>query len=278
MNRTYGRHLRAWRGGYWHHAIDVGGRWVIHFTGLTKDKNSATIRLESFDAFWNGDQVELVPYALAFDPEEVVRRARSRLGENGYDAFQNNCEHFARWCMTGEHRSGQVEKAGATTFGAAGSTALGTAATTGAMAIGEAAGARGAAALMKGLKVAGRPLGAGAAGGVVVMAAAPAVAANVAIRRALPDDPMLPDAERAARSAGRKATAVASAAGAVGSVGLISVAGAPGLSAVGITTGLAEIGAIFGGGMVAGAVAVVAIPALLALGLGLFVYHSRPKK
>jgi hypothetical protein len=273
MDRTYGRHLRAWRGSYWHHAIDVGSGWVIHFTGLTKDKGSATIRLEAFDVFWKRDKVEIVPYALAFHPDEVVRRARSRLGQSGYDAFQNNCEHFARWCMTGEHRSGQVEKIGATAAGAAGSTVLGTAATTGVMAIGEAAGVRGAAALMKGLKMAGRPVGAGVAGGVVVMAVAPAVAANVAIGRALPDDPMLPDAERGARGAGRKTTAFASALGAAGSVGLISVAGVPGLSAVGITTGLAEIGAFFGGGLVAGAVAVVAIPALLALGLGLFVYH-----
>src|SRR5690348_2294176 len=90
MNWNYGRHLRVWRGSYWHHAIDVGGGWVIHFTGLTKDKNSATIRLEPFDVFHKGDKVELVPYALAFHPDQVVRRARSRLGRSGYDAFQNN--------------------------------------------------------------------------------------------------------------------------------------------------------------------------------------------
>lgn len=277
MDRNYGRHLRVWRGSYWHHAIDIGSGRVVHFTGLTKDKATATIREESFDAFWKGGKVEIVEYARAFPPDVVVQRARTRLGQSGYHAFGNNCEHFARWCMTDEHRSGQVEKAGASTVGVAGSTVAGTAATAGAVAMGEAAGARGAAALMKGLKWAGKPLNAGAAGGVVVMAAAPAVVANVAIRRALPDDPMLPERERAARRAGRDTTTVASIVGAAGSVGLISLAGVPGLSAIGITTGLAEIGAVFGGGMVVGAAAAVALPALFALGIGLFIYHSRSK-
>jgi hypothetical protein len=277
MGRNYGRHLRVWRGGYWHHAIDIGSGRVVHFTGITKSKATATVREDAYEAFWKGGAVEVVEYARAFDPDVVVQRARGRLGQSGYDAFGNNCEHFARWCMTGEHRSDQVEKAGAGTAGVAGSSVVSTAATAGAVAIGEAAGARGAAALMKGLKWAGKPFRGGAAGGVVVMAAAPAVVANVAIRRALPDDPMLPARERAARQAGRDTTAAASVIGAAGSVGLISMAGVPGLSAVGITTGLAEIGAAFGGGMVAGAAAAVAIPALLALGLGLFIYHSRSK-
>lgn len=275
MGRNYGRHLRVWRGTYWYHAVDIGSGRVIHFTGLTKDKATATIREETFENFRRGGKVKIVNYARAFRPDVVVQRARSRLGQSGYHAFGNNCEHFARWCMTGEHRSGQVEEAGGTTVGLAGSTGASTAATAGAVALGEAAGARGAAALMRGLKWAGKPFNGGAAGGVVVMAAAPAVVANLAIRHALPDDPMLPKGERAARKAGRDVTTVASIVGAAGSVGLISMAGIPGLSAIGITTGLAEIGAVFGGGMVAGAAAAVALPALVALGLGLFIYHSR---
>ena len=37
-------------------------------------------------------------------------RARSRLGENRYRFFSNNCEHFSEWCVNGEHRSPQVER------------------------------------------------------------------------------------------------------------------------------------------------------------------------
>jgi hypothetical protein len=40
---------------------------------------------------------------------EIVRRARSRLGENRYRFLSNNCEHFSEWCVNGEHRSPQVE-------------------------------------------------------------------------------------------------------------------------------------------------------------------------
>ena len=31
------------------------------------------------------------------------------LGEQNYNLLFNNCEHFATWCKTGRHRSGQVD-------------------------------------------------------------------------------------------------------------------------------------------------------------------------
>ena len=45
----------------------------------------------------------------AFVPQEVIRRARSRVGENRYRVLSNNCEHFCEWCLRGESRSYQVE-------------------------------------------------------------------------------------------------------------------------------------------------------------------------
>ena len=41
---------------------------------------------------------------------EIVRRARSRLGEDRYRFLSNNCEHLSEWCVNGEHRSSQVER------------------------------------------------------------------------------------------------------------------------------------------------------------------------
>ena len=43
-----------------------------------------------------------------YSGEETVRRARSKLGEGGYNLALNNCEHFAVWCKTGVKDSSQV--------------------------------------------------------------------------------------------------------------------------------------------------------------------------
>jgi hypothetical protein len=48
--------------------------------------------------------------APRFDGTEVMRRARSRIGENRYRLLSNNCEHFCEWCLQDEHRSYQVER------------------------------------------------------------------------------------------------------------------------------------------------------------------------
>ena len=40
--------------------------------------------------------------------EEVIKRARSRIGEQQYGVFNNNCEHFANWCKEGDSKSGQA--------------------------------------------------------------------------------------------------------------------------------------------------------------------------
>jgi phosphopantetheine--protein transferase-like protein len=44
-----------------------------------------------------------------FPPEETVRRARARLGEDGYHLIRNNCEHFVNECVFGEKKSLQEE-------------------------------------------------------------------------------------------------------------------------------------------------------------------------
>ena len=45
-----------------------------------------------------------------YSPKETVYRARSRLGERGYNLLLHNCEHFAIWCKTGVEKSDQVEE------------------------------------------------------------------------------------------------------------------------------------------------------------------------
>lgn len=45
-----------------------------------------------------------------YSPEETVTRARSCLGQGGYNLVLHNCEHFAIWCKTGVERSEQIDR------------------------------------------------------------------------------------------------------------------------------------------------------------------------
>ncbi|XP_031575325.1 uncharacterized protein LOC116308949 [Actinia tenebrosa] len=44
-----------------------------------------------------------------FSPDEIVKRAYQRLGENYYSPTKNNCEHFVTWCICGLRVSLQVK-------------------------------------------------------------------------------------------------------------------------------------------------------------------------
>jgi len=64
--------------------------------------------LEAFSAT-NGFTVKT--YASPrFSSQEVVDRARSRLGEDQYHLLFNNCEHFCEWCINDKHHSEQIEQ------------------------------------------------------------------------------------------------------------------------------------------------------------------------
>jgi hypothetical protein len=105
-----GAHIISPRRGYLHHGIYVGEGLVVHYAGLAY-------------GFFRGpvEEVSLVQFARdrsvwtrwrgqpAFDGGEIVRRARSRVGEDRYQILHNNCEHFCEWCIHGESRSYQVE-------------------------------------------------------------------------------------------------------------------------------------------------------------------------
>ncbi len=105
-----GDHLRVRRQGYWHHGIDCGDGTVVHFSGEPKRLEHAMVCRATMEEFRRDGEIETVVYSEPFDPEAVVRRAESRLGEQGYDPFHNNCEHFAHWCITGVGRSYQVRR------------------------------------------------------------------------------------------------------------------------------------------------------------------------
>ncbi|MDR2786638.1 MAG: lecithin retinol acyltransferase family protein [Treponema sp.] len=98
---------------YNHCGIYIGNGRVIHFAapeGSEISQENAVIHETSFESFKDGCPVKVIDFPNGKPPDETIERAFSRLGEKGYDFTANNCDHFATWCKTGEHRSLQVDK------------------------------------------------------------------------------------------------------------------------------------------------------------------------
>jgi hypothetical protein len=91
---------------YKHHGIDCGDGTVIHFS-KTKGKISRD-SMSSFASKSLDGNIYFYEYEDCYSPSVVVQRAKSKLGESGYNLFGNNCEHFATWCKTGDWESQQV--------------------------------------------------------------------------------------------------------------------------------------------------------------------------
>ena len=107
-----GAHLITPFLGYTHHGIFVGDGKVVHYGALLYDIIRKPVEEVTLAAFAEGRAVYVVSHAEAqFEAREVIRRARTRLGEKRYRLLTNNCEHFVEWCLHDRHRSLEVETA-----------------------------------------------------------------------------------------------------------------------------------------------------------------------
>ena len=120
-------HIRLERALFWHHVIvesvDKGSGEVniIEYTNIAADfiqdnfrhpKNPGKAKVVRGEIkFDTNGNLYVIKHTSCFDPETVVSRAESKLGERKYNAFTNNCEHFALWCKTGVSSSVQINKA-----------------------------------------------------------------------------------------------------------------------------------------------------------------------
>jgi hypothetical protein len=106
-----GAHLATSRLGYTHHGIYIGGGKVVHYAGLSRSWHSGPVEEVTLTRFALGRPVRIVDHPESiYSAEEIVRRARSRVGEQAYHLLTNNCEHFCNWCVSGLSRSVQVER------------------------------------------------------------------------------------------------------------------------------------------------------------------------
>lgn len=94
--------------------VSTGAR-VIHYTGENGPQDfNGMVRETPLSVFLNGEKeysvckFDPMRYKTIFSGEKTVERARSKLGQKGYNILTNNCEHFAIWCKTGEEESSQV--------------------------------------------------------------------------------------------------------------------------------------------------------------------------
>ena len=107
------------KAGYYHFGIASSPKTVIHFTGangdLAPDEGGIMIRETSLKKFIDGDELESKNTSKSpFNPKEIVKRARSFLGQTTfrgkpYNLVTNNCEHFARYIFEGSAESLQTE-------------------------------------------------------------------------------------------------------------------------------------------------------------------------
>ena len=97
---------------YAHYGVYVDGGKVIHYTDDNGRKSDFKGRIQetSLEIFLNGAKsYSVVEFTgSVYSPEETVRRARSKIGQEDYNFFSHNCEHFAFWCKTGIEESSQV--------------------------------------------------------------------------------------------------------------------------------------------------------------------------
>jgi hypothetical protein len=253
---------------YTHHAVDVGSGMVIEYVSTNGSKRHSIVTRRTIEEFAQGGRVVTVDYAIKLDPEEAAARAETLLGSGDYDFLHNNCEHFATWCVTGTATSAQIEnsKVG---VGMACTTAVAPSLSVGVVTeLGEAT-VRSGPNLMSGLC----RVGGSAVGGVAVIAGASGLAGVGLTHALLRDKPALAAAERNARQMGRQASVAGAAGGTFLAVYAVGTLGVPGYSAAGISSGLAELGAITGRGMARGIATVGLLPLLAAIIFGYFAYR-----
>jgi hypothetical protein len=106
-----GAHLVTPRRGYMHHGVYAGQGRVIHYAGFNRVFRRGPVEEVGLSRFTRGRAVTALPHpAPAFAGEAAIARARSRIGEDRYRLWTNNCEHFVHWCLHGTPRSPQVER------------------------------------------------------------------------------------------------------------------------------------------------------------------------
>ena len=100
-----------------HHAIVIAWKGdedikVIHVVPQTGKEYGVCEQEFSVRDYIEKKQLYRYDYSpqQVYEPAEVIERAKSKRGKFNYSLFQNNCEHFVRWCKYDVKESQQVAK------------------------------------------------------------------------------------------------------------------------------------------------------------------------
>jgi len=96
--------LRVNRGLYYHYGVYYENNTVFQFAGEATDSIENTenvmIRISPIEVFIKNSVLEVYEFSEeelknTYPIEERIQRAKSELGNKGYDLVSNNCEDFA---------------------------------------------------------------------------------------------------------------------------------------------------------------------------------------
>jgi hypothetical protein len=86
-----GAHLVTQRFAYTHHGVYVGAGTIVHYAAFAGHWHRGPVEEVSLSGFSRGHAVWVRPFgSTALRAEEIVRRARSRFGEDRYRLLSNN--------------------------------------------------------------------------------------------------------------------------------------------------------------------------------------------
>lgn len=97
---------------YKHFGIYINDDYIIHYDGKQDDLllRDMCVRTTDIERFLNEKEYYKIKVLKneKYTPDEVVKRAKSKLGSRNFNIVLNNCEHFTNWCKTGNRKSSQV--------------------------------------------------------------------------------------------------------------------------------------------------------------------------
>lgn len=99
-----GDHLITRRIGFTHHGLYLGDGQVLQY--LLR----LGVVIVPLETFTKEHELFIREHPNArYSREQAIKRGMMRLGEDHYNLFTRNCEHFVNWCIEGEEVSRQVD-------------------------------------------------------------------------------------------------------------------------------------------------------------------------